>query len=46
MGLPVDQNITVVGLDKIGKIFLSLGKEKKLCNELCKKIKYKNSVFK
>ncbi len=41
MGLPVDQNITVVGLDKIGKIFLSLGKEKKLCNEYVKKLNIK-----
>ncbi len=28
MGLPVDQNITVVGLDKLGKIFLNLKKER------------------
>ena len=41
MGLPVDQNITVVGLDNIGKIFLSLAKERKLCNEYVKKLNIK-----
>lgn len=41
MGLPVDQNITVVGLDNIGKIFLSLGKERKLCNEYVNKLNIK-----
>jgi len=38
MGLPVDQNITVVGLDNVGKFFLSLNKERKFCNEYIKKL--------
>jgi len=41
MGSPVDQNITVVGLDKIGKIFLNLAKERRLCNEYVKKLNIK-----
>jgi ribose transport system ATP-binding protein len=41
MGLPVDHNITVVGLDKIGKIFLSLAKERRLCNEYVNKLNIK-----
>ena len=41
MGLPVDQNLTIVGLDNIGKVFLSLAKEKKLSNEYVKKLNIK-----
>ncbi|MBN1298516.1 MAG: sugar ABC transporter ATP-binding protein [Actinobacteria bacterium] len=41
MGLPVDHNITVVGIDSIGKLFLSLGKERKLCNEYVNKLNIK-----
>lgn len=41
MGLPVDHNITAVGLDKIGKVFLSLSKERRLCNEYVKKLNIK-----
>jgi len=41
MGLPVDHNITVVGLDRIGKIFLSLIKERKLCNDFVQKLNIK-----
>ena len=41
MGLPVDHNITVVGIDSIGKVFLSLGNERKLCNEYVNKLNIK-----
>ena len=39
--MPVDHNITVVGLDKIGKFFLSLKKERKLASEYVKKLNIK-----
>ena len=41
MGMPVDQNITVVGLDSLGKFFLNLKKEVKLSNEYVKKLNIK-----
>jgi ribose transport system ATP-binding protein len=41
MGMPVDQNITVVGLDSMGKFFLSLKKERKLSNDYVKKLNIK-----
>jgi ribose transport system ATP-binding protein len=41
MGMPVDQNVTVVGLDSIGKFFLSLRKERKLANEYVRKLNIK-----
>lgn len=41
MGMPVDQNITVVGLDSIGKIFLNLAKEKKLVSEYVERLNIK-----
>jgi ribose transport system ATP-binding protein len=41
LGMPVDQNITVVGLDSIGKFFLSLKKERRLSREYVKKLNIK-----
>ena len=41
MGMPVDQNITVVGLDSIGKIFLNLVKEKNLASEYVNRLNIK-----
>lgn len=41
MGMPVDQNITIVGLDKIGKFFINLNKEKKYASEFVKKLNIK-----
>jgi ABC-type sugar transport system ATPase subunit len=41
MGLPVDHNITVVGLDSVGKVFLSLRKERKLSNDYVQKLNIK-----
>lgn len=41
MGMPVDQNITVVGLDSLGKFFLNLKKEGKLSNDYVKKLNIK-----
>ncbi len=41
LGMPVDQNITVVGLDSIGKFFLSLKKERKLSKEYVSKLNIK-----
>jgi len=41
MGMPVDQNITVVGLDSLGKFFLSLKKEVKFSNEYVNKLNIK-----
>jgi ribose transport system ATP-binding protein len=41
LGMPVDQNITVVGLDKIGRFFLSLKKERRLAKDYVKKLNIK-----
>ena len=41
LGMPVDQNITVVGLDSIGKFFLSLKRERRLANGYVKKLNIK-----
>jgi ABC-type sugar transport system ATPase subunit len=41
MGLPVAHNITIVGLDKIGKFFMNLKKEKNLAKEYAKKFNIK-----
>jgi len=41
MGMPVCQNITMVGLDKIGKLFINLTKEKKLSAEYVKRLNIK-----
>ena len=41
MGMPVDQNITIVGLDKIGKFFISFFKEKKVSKDYIKKLNIK-----
>jgi ribose transport system ATP-binding protein len=41
MGMPVDQNITVVGLDSLGKFFLNLKKEEKFSNEYVNKLNIK-----
>ncbi|MHB8279614.1 MAG: sugar ABC transporter ATP-binding protein [Candidatus Humimicrobiaceae bacterium] len=41
MGMPVDQNITVVGLDSLGKFFLNLKKEGKLSRDYVKKLNIK-----
>jgi ribose transport system ATP-binding protein len=41
MGLPVDQNITIVGLDSLGKFFLDLKKERKLSMDYVKKLNIK-----
>jgi ribose transport system ATP-binding protein len=41
MGMPVDQNITVVGLDNIGKVFLNLARERKLAGEYVKRLNIK-----
>jgi len=41
MGMPVDHNITMVGLDNIGKVFLNLVKEKKLASDYVKKLNIK-----
>jgi ribose transport system ATP-binding protein len=41
MGMPVDQNITVAGLDSIGKIFLNLVKEKRLASEYVERLNIK-----
>lgn len=38
MGLPVGHNITVAGLDKIGKVFLNLTKERQKSNEYVDKL--------
>ena len=38
MGMSVGQNVTIVGLDNIGKIFLNLVKEKKAATEYVKKL--------
>jgi len=41
MEMPVDQNITVAGLDSIGKIFLNLAKEKKIASEYVERLNIK-----
>jgi len=41
MGLAVDHNITSVGLDNIGKFFISLNRERKLCMDYIKKLNIK-----
>jgi ribose transport system ATP-binding protein len=41
MGMSVGQNITIVGLDNLGKFFLSLVKEKKSAIEYVKKLNIK-----
>ena len=41
LGMPVCQNITIVGLDSIGKLFINLNKEKKLSAEYVKRLDIK-----
>jgi ribose transport system ATP-binding protein len=41
MGMPVDQNITIVGLENIGRFFINLRKEKKLAGDYVEKLKIK-----
>jgi len=41
MGMSVGQNVTIVGLDSIGKIFLNLVKENKAATEYVKKLNIK-----
>jgi len=41
MGMPVDQNITIVGLDKLGKFFINLIKEKKFSEDYINKLNIK-----
>ena len=41
MGMPVDQNITIVGLDKLGKFFINLIKEKKFSGDYINKLNIK-----
>jgi len=41
MGMPVCQNITIVGLDSIGKLFINLNKEKKQSAEYVKRLNIK-----
>jgi len=41
MGMPVDQNITIVGLDRLGKIFINFIKEKKLSTDYINKLNIK-----
>ena len=41
MGMPVDQNITIVGLENIGKFFINLRKEKKLVREYIERLNIK-----
>lgn len=43
MDMPVDQNITIAGLDKIGRFFISLFKERKFSNDYIKKFNIKTS---
>lgn len=43
MDMPVDHNITIAGLDKIGRFFISLFKERKFSNEYIKKFNIKTS---
>lgn len=41
MGMPVDQNITIVGLDKLGKFFINFIKEKKFSEDYIDKLNIK-----
>jgi len=41
MGMPVDQNITIVGLDKLGKFFINSIKEKKFSEDYINKLNIK-----
>ncbi|MCL4385927.1 MAG: sugar ABC transporter ATP-binding protein [Actinobacteria bacterium] len=41
MGMPVDQNVTIVGLDMLGKIFINFIKEKKLSIDYINKLNIK-----
>ena len=41
MGMPVDQNITIVGLDKLGKFFINFIKEKKFSEDYINKLNIK-----
>jgi ABC-type sugar transport system ATPase subunit len=41
MGMPIDQNITIVGLDKLGKFFINLIKEKKFSEDYINKLNIK-----
>jgi ribose transport system ATP-binding protein len=43
LGMPIDQNITVVGLDSIGKFFLSSKKERIIAKDYVKKLNIKTS---
>lgn len=45
MGMPVDQNITIVGLDKLGKFFINLIKEKKFSEDYINKLNIKTSYL-
>lgn len=46
MGLPVAYNITAAGLDKIGKIFLNLNRERQICDEYVDKLNIKTPSLK
>lgn len=41
MGQPVSHNITMVGLDNLGKFFLNLGKEKRVSDDYVEKLNIK-----
>lgn len=41
MGMPVDHNITIVGLDNIGRFFIDLRKEKKLARDYIERLNIK-----
>jgi len=41
MSMPVDHNITIVDLDKIGKFFISLRKERRLADDYIKRLDIK-----
>ena len=41
LGMPVDQNVTIVGLDNIGKLFLSLKRERIIAKDYVKKLNIK-----
>jgi ABC-type sugar transport system ATPase subunit len=41
MGMPIDQNITIVGLDKLGKFFINLIKEKIFSEDYINKLNIK-----
>jgi ribose transport system ATP-binding protein len=46
MGLPVYQNITIVGLDQLGKVFINLTKERKLTIDYINKLDIKTTLNK